>query len=277
MCSSHVLRLPDFSKPFEVECDASGKGIGAVLIQEGRAIAYFSEKLNHSRLNYSTYDKEFYAIVRALDHWPHHLRLQPFILYLEHESLKHIHGQSKLHLRHAKWFEFLQSFTVSSKYKAGKTNVITDTLSKRSHLLAILECKILGFENLKEVYSTDQDFSDLYHTCLQGPKGLFQIQEGFLFKGSRLCIPNTPLRQVLVREVHEGPLSGHFDIQKTLDMLAQQFYWPKMLGTVGKYILECELCHKAKLTFYSGEYKPQPVTYSPREHVSMDFIVALLI
>ena len=118
MCEAPILALPDFTQPFEVECDASGVGIGAVLVQGRRPIAYFSEKVGGARLNYSTYDKEFYAIVRALDHWSHYLRPSHFILHSDHESLKYINGQLKLNPRHAKWVEFLQSFHFSSKYKA---------------------------------------------------------------------------------------------------------------------------------------------------------------
>ncbi|XP_024015845.1 uncharacterized protein LOC112089103 [Eutrema salsugineum] len=96
-----LLSLPDFMKTFEIECDASGVGIGAVLMQEKRPIAYFSEKLGGATLNYPTYDKELYALVRALQTWQHYLWPKEFVIHTDHQSLKHLKGQQKLNKREA--------------------------------------------------------------------------------------------------------------------------------------------------------------------------------
>jgi hypothetical protein len=102
-----VLVLPDFSNTFQVRCDASGFAIGAILSQDNRLIAYFSEKLNDAKKNYSTYDKEFYAIIHALKKWRHYLVPKEFFLYRDNHALQFITRQKKLNQKHAKWVEFM--------------------------------------------------------------------------------------------------------------------------------------------------------------------------
>ncbi|CAA7026197.1 unnamed protein product [Microthlaspi erraticum] len=120
LTQSPVLALPDFEVMFEVECDASGLGLGAVLQQRGRPVAYFSEKLSGATLNYPTYDKELYALVRALETWQHYLLSKEFVIHTDHETLKHLRGQTSLKKRHAKWLEFIETFPYVIKYKKGK-------------------------------------------------------------------------------------------------------------------------------------------------------------
>ncbi|XP_074293285.1 uncharacterized protein LOC141620267 [Silene latifolia] len=160
LCEAHVLRLPNFNCLLEVECDVSGVGIGAVLIQEKKYVAYFSEKRSGAKLSYSTYDKEFYALVRALMHWSHYLKPKPFVLHSDHEALKYISGQHKLNHSHAKWVEFLQSFTFSSKYKEGKQNIVADALSRRHSLLTVMKQRVLGFEFTKELHKDYPDVNE---------------------------------------------------------------------------------------------------------------------
>ncbi|XP_071902594.1 uncharacterized protein [Coffea arabica] len=130
LTSAPILALPNFDVTFEVECDASGIGIGAVLHQNNRPLAYFSEKLSGGALNYPTYDKELYAVVRALEVWQHYLMPKEFVIHTDHESIKFLKGQGKLHKRHAKWIAFIDSFPYIIKYKKGKDNVVADALSR---------------------------------------------------------------------------------------------------------------------------------------------------
>ena len=120
LCTAPVLALPCFEKLFEVECDASGVGIGAVLSQEKRPVAFYSEKLSDSRQNWSTYDKEFYSVVRALKTWEHYLVGREFVLYSDHEALKYLHSQKRISKdMHARWCQFLQKFPFRLKHKSG--------------------------------------------------------------------------------------------------------------------------------------------------------------
>jgi hypothetical protein len=91
-----VLVLLDFSKTFQVRCDASGFAIEAVLSQDNRAIAYLSEKLNDAKMKYSTYDNEFYVVIQALKKWRHYLVSKDFVLYSDNHALQFITRQEKL-------------------------------------------------------------------------------------------------------------------------------------------------------------------------------------
>ncbi|KAI0493577.1 hypothetical protein KFK09_023696 [Dendrobium nobile] len=274
--ASPVLSLSDFSKVFEVECDASSVGIGAVLSQDGHPIAFFSEKLNEARQKYSTYDKEFYALVRALHHWNHYLLAKDFVLYTDHEALRFLNSQKKLKGRHASWSEFLTAFNFVIKHKAGRLNQAADALSRCHLLLQTLQTKVLGMDTFKNLYPTDTDFQSLWNKCLIQPYKLFHIKEGYLFHGPCLCIPWGSTRLAIVSECHDGGLMGHFGRDKTLNLIQEKFYWPTMSRDVGKYVQGCRVCHITKTQgTNAGLYSPLPVSKAPWEDVSLDFVLGL--
>jgi hypothetical protein len=243
LCTALVLALPDFAKTFEIECDAFGVGIGAVLMQEKRPIAFFSEKLNGARLNYSIYDKVFYALIRTLVVWQHYLLPKEFVIHTDHESLKYLKGQSKLNRRHAKWVEFMESFPYVIKYKKGQVNVVANALSKRYTLISMLNARLMGFEQVKDQYANDSYFANVVAECAKRACDGFFMHEGYLFKMGRMCIPSGSL---FVREAHGGGLSGHFGEKKTYELLKEHFFLPTMLWDVHKVIERCCICKRVK-------------------------------
>ncbi|KAG8485859.1 hypothetical protein CXB51_019209 [Gossypium anomalum] len=251
--------------------------MGAVLTQEGKPVVYFSEKLSGAPLNYPTYNKEMYALIRALETWQHYLWPKEFVIHSDHQSLKHIKGQHKLNKRHAKWVEFLESFPYVIRYKKGKENIVADALSRRYTLLNHLDSKLLGFAFLKDLYNSDTDFGDVYKLWEHITIDKFFRFDGFLFREGKLCIPQSSVRELLVLEAHGGGLMGHFGIAKTLAMLQEHFFWPRMKRDVKKICSRCLVCKKAKSKVNPhGLYMPLPIPEGPWIDLSMDFILGLL-
>uniref|UniRef100_A0A2N9FIN0 Reverse transcriptase n=1 Tax=Fagus sylvatica TaxID=28930 RepID=A0A2N9FIN0_FAGSY len=271
--TEHYLIL---TKLLRLNVMPQGIGIGAVLMQDRRPIAFFSEKLSGASLKYPTYDKELYALVRALETWQHYLWPREFVIHTDHESLKHLKGQGKLNQRHARWLEYIETFPYVIRYKQGKENIVADALSRRYVLLTSMSAKLLGFEYVKDMYADDADFSDVYKACDKTAFGKFYKHDGYLFKESKLCVPSCSMRELLVREAHGGGLMGHFGVKKTLDILHEHFFWPKMKKDVNRICGGCITCRKAKSKVLPhGLYTPLPVPSEPWVDISMDFVLGL--
>jgi len=200
--------------------------------------------------------------VRCLEYWSHCLIASEFILHSNHEALKYIQGQHKLNSRHTKWIEFMQSYYFITKHKSGKLNQGADALSRMYILLFQLDACVLGFEHLKTLYDKREDFRKLYVVFSKHPKGDFLIQEGFLFKGTRLCVPKYSTRELLIREVHRGSLAGHYGENKTITMLREHYYGPATERDVEDILKRCGTCQVAKShSLPHSLYTPLPTPY----------------
>ncbi|RDX93764.1 Retrovirus-related Pol polyprotein, partial [Mucuna pruriens] len=179
LTNAPILALPNFSKIFELECDASNMGVEAILLQEGNPITYFSEKLTNAQINFSTYDKELYALVRVFQVWQHYLLPKEFVVHSDHEALKHLKSQNNLSKRHG------------------------------HSLLSMLETKLLGFEHLKELYLKDEFFKEMIFSIM------VQMELFIYIMIKQMCVPKISMRGLLVKKAHEGNLMGHFEEYKT--------------------------------------------------------------
>jgi hypothetical protein len=132
LTTAPVLAQPDINKPFDVYCDALGSGLGCVLMQEGRVIAYASRQLRRHVEHYPTHDLEIAAVVHALKIWRHYLLGNVYHIYTDHKSLKYIFTQSELNMRQRRWLELIKDYELEIHYHPGKANVVADALSRKA-------------------------------------------------------------------------------------------------------------------------------------------------
>ncbi|GJY28046.1 putative reverse transcriptase domain-containing protein [Tanacetum coccineum] len=126
-----ILALLEGSENFVVYCDVSHKGLGAVLMQREKVIAYASRQLKVHEKNYTTYDLELGAVVFALKMWIHYLYGTKCIMFTDHKSLQHILNQKELNMRQRRWLELLSDYDDEIRYHPGKANVVADALTRK--------------------------------------------------------------------------------------------------------------------------------------------------
>ena len=165
-----------------------------------------------------------YDLVRVLQTWQHYLRSKEFVIHSGHESLKYLKEQGKLNKRHVKWVELLKKILYAIKHKKGKGNIVFGALSRRHVLLSTLKTKIFGLETLREMYLHDAEFFEIYTACEKVSQNGYYTHNDYLFKEKRLCVCKCSIRDLLVKETHEGGLMRHLRVQKTLETLHEHFY-----------------------------------------------------
>ncbi|GJT37158.1 putative reverse transcriptase domain-containing protein [Tanacetum coccineum] len=134
LCNEPVLALPDGPEDFVVYCNASEIGLGCVLMQRGKVIAYASRQLKIHEKNYTTHDLELGAVVFALKIWRHYLYRTKSVIYTDHKSLQHIFNQKELNMRQRRWIELFSDYDYEIRYHPGKANVVADALSRKERV-----------------------------------------------------------------------------------------------------------------------------------------------
>ncbi|GJZ55915.1 putative reverse transcriptase domain-containing protein, partial [Tanacetum coccineum] len=134
LCNAPVLALPDGLEDFVVYYDASGLGLGCVLMQRGKVIAYASRQLKIHEKNYTTHDLELGAVVLALKIWRDYLYGTKSVIYTDYKSIQHIFSQKELNIRQRHWIELFSDYDCEIRYHPGKTNVVADALSRKERV-----------------------------------------------------------------------------------------------------------------------------------------------
>ncbi|GJZ82117.1 putative reverse transcriptase domain-containing protein [Tanacetum coccineum] len=134
LCNALVLSLLDGPEYFVVYCDASNQGLGCVLMQRGKVIAYASRQLKIHEKNYITHDLQLGALVFALNTWRHYLYGTKSIIYADHKSLQHIFDQKELNMCQRRWIELFSDYDYEIRYHPRKANVVADALSRKERV-----------------------------------------------------------------------------------------------------------------------------------------------
>ncbi|KAI3797626.1 hypothetical protein L1987_32886 [Smallanthus sonchifolius] len=254
LCHAPILALPAGTENFIVYCDASHQGLGCVLMQKDKVIAYASRQLKIHEKNYTTHDLELGAVVFALKIWRHYLYGTKCLIYTDHKSLQHIFDQKELNMRERRWVELLNDYDCEIRYHPGKANVVADALSRKERVKPI-RVRALGMivqTSLKaQILEAQQEIvqmGDLKNELLWGAeKHLESKPDKILYFKDRMWIPQSDeLRKLILDEAHKSKYSIHPEADKMYKDLKEFYWWPGMKKDIAVYVNKCLTCLKVK-------------------------------
>ncbi|GJR10351.1 reverse transcriptase domain-containing protein [Tanacetum coccineum] len=285
LCDAPILTLPDGVEDFVVYCDASNQGLGCVLMQRGKVIAYASRQLKTHEKNYTTHDLELGAVVFALKTWRHYLYGTKSVIYTDHKSLQHIFDQKELNMRQRRWIELFSDYECEIRYHPGKANVVADALSRKERLkprrvramamtvqigmrerIQVAQSKALRQENIlmENLHDLDQQME--------------KKEDESLYFMDRIWVPLARgMRTVVMDEAHKSKYSVHPGADKMYYDLRDMYWWPGMKRDIATYVSKCLACSKVK----AEHQRPSGLLLQPEipewkwDKITVDFITKL--
>jgi hypothetical protein len=307
LTTAPVLAQPNIEKPFDVYCDASGRGLGCVLMQEGRVIAYASRQLHRQEEHYPTHNLELAAVVHALKICHHYLMGNTCHLYTDHKSLKYMFTQPELNMRQRRWLELIKYYDLEIHYHPGKANVVVDALSRKTschcfivktsdttlcqemeklnlgmikhETLTQLKLESVLLQRIIDAQRTDKGMKHIHEKIEVSKANCFRKDgQGIVWFNDRIVVPkDAEVRQQILDEAHLSRYSIYPRSTKMYQDLKQHYWWTKMKIEIARYVARCGTCRRVKAVHMktAGPLQSLPIPTWKWEDISMDFIVGL--
>ncbi|KAK8655771.1 hypothetical protein V6N13_108337 [Hibiscus sabdariffa] len=269
-----VLVQPESGKDFAVYSDASHSGLGCVLMQEGRVIAYVSRQLRPHELNYPTHDLKLAVVVFTLKIWRHYLYGEKCYIYTDHKSLKYLLTQKELNLRQRLADALSRKAITDLRSLFARMSLYDD-----DSLLAELQVKPTLAAEIRAKQLQDSSLLPVIKQVEQGTTEVYSFdQNGVLCFRGRYCVPDDDqLKQTILREAHSSPYAMHPGGDKMYQNLKERYRWAGMKKDISDYISRCLTCQQVKAEHQHpyGLLQPIRIPEWKWDRITMDFVTGL--